>query len=352
MVAVAVAAREHLSGGRIRLTLLAVRQAPIGDAHELDVDARQVVELDVGDVERRGERRRERHGCRAPHASALLLGRYVANRMSSRVGDTVFLGRNGRAVQYVLDLALYALRAGLDESLVERKAAYAQTIVDVEVPHQILAARLHDRVEREMIGERVDVRQEVAGHLQLRRVHVVDAELERLVVEALIHVMGRVRVEHAAVHVMVHVVVRVVSARMVVVIVAVAVDHAVDARMVVLILVAEEVAQVVREAEEQLTVVVVVLGDDELLLALVDGGRRCRRRERRIDHVGRRRRLLLLLTVEYLHEEVRVAREYDLVAVYVLAFVVQLEDEIAQLAILAQRVQHLHGVREVGRVVQ
>ena len=61
--------------------------------------------------------------------------------------------------------------------------------------------------------------------------------------------------------------------------------------------------------------------------------------------------MLLLLTVEYLHEEVRVAREYDLVAVDVLAVVVQLEDEIAQLAILAQRVQHLHGVREVGRVV-
>ena len=40
--------------------------------------------------------------------------------------------------------------------------------------------------------------------------------------------------------------------------------------VVLLVLVAEEVRQVVGQAEEQLAVAVVVLGHDELLLALVD----------------------------------------------------------------------------------
>ena len=52
----------------------------------------------------------------------------------------------------------------------------------MQVLNQVLRAGLHNILEAQVVGERVDVRQQVAGHFKFGRVNVVDADLQSLVV--------------------------------------------------------------------------------------------------------------------------------------------------------------------------
>ena len=148
----------------------------------------------------------------------------------------------------ILNILLNTLSGILNKLLIERKTTNAETIIDTEMSAEIVGAMLYDALEREMIGERVDVGYKIGRHAQLARIHVVDAELQGLVVEVVIELVGaligRVRVhvvrEVARVMVMMMVVVRVV------------IQRRVQFRVVVVVRVVQEVAQVVRQAEEQL----------------------------------------------------------------------------------------------------
>ena len=62
-------------------------------------------------------------------------------------------------LQYVLDILLDTLRGRLYQILIERKTAYAQTIVHIEMLGEVLRASLHYILERQMVGERVHMRQ-------------------------------------------------------------------------------------------------------------------------------------------------------------------------------------------------
>jgi len=135
-------------------------------ADQLDLDSRQLVELLMGQIERRaecgtglGDVQVGRFRDRAEGGQGRKRGADRASRDQRR---------SGLDLKDVLDVAVDALGRGLDEVLVEGERADGEAVVDVEEADEVLAAGLDDVLDGEVVGECVDMGQQVTRYLEGR----------------------------------------------------------------------------------------------------------------------------------------------------------------------------------------
>lgn len=275
--------------------------------------------------------------------SVVLARELGRQRRYGRVGRVVWIRIQTRILVYlynVLNIFLNHLRRRLYELLVKSKAPNAQTIVNVQVAGQVLRARLHNIVKGQVIRQRVHMRQQIARHLELGRVNVVDANLQGLIVQIVIDIVYLVVL---LIGYRVHLIVDAVRV-VVVVVVTVVVDDAAYLCIVVMIVVVEEVAQRVGKTKDELSLIAVVIPGYQTGQGAFFGRSVVCRSFGFFVVFTVFRLFHFLEIVENLHEKLGVAGQNDLVAVDVLGVVVQLQNQIAELTIFSQHIEHLQSL--------